>query len=164
MSHTEAPEHVHGTRHGYIYYGCRCSPCAAANREYMRAYFFRRDLGTVKHGTREGYNRGCRCTPCRRANTVYMRNRRAKAPSALPVDRPAVAVQPSAAIDPPPAKILQDAGWVELKKTSLLKQRIRFWKQPDPRYSYARVRQEDALAIQRGEIRIEDKVPPLCAA
>lgn len=30
------PDHVHGTRHGYNAYGCRCEGCTKANADYSR--------------------------------------------------------------------------------------------------------------------------------
>jgi WhiB family redox-sensing transcriptional regulator len=29
---------IHGTRGGYIHYGCRCDPCREAQRDYQRGY------------------------------------------------------------------------------------------------------------------------------
>lgn len=96
----------HGKRQTYVHGGCRCDPCAEANREYLRKYRaankekiratqlrytakLKESNGIdIPHGTRSGYSDyGCRCDRCKEANTNYARRyreRRGQAKTALP--------------------------------------------------------------------------------
>lgn len=57
----------HGTTTGY-HYGCRCSPCCVAMREYQQDYLARKRSEPTPddvHGTFKGYNiHACRCDEC----------------------------------------------------------------------------------------------------
>lgn len=67
------PVITHGTRGAYTNGRCRCEPCRAANRKYMRRYTkrYRRIPARVlrsMHGRTGTYtNYGCRCRRCRAA-------------------------------------------------------------------------------------------------
>jgi DNA-binding transcriptional regulator YiaG len=63
----------HGNRARYQS-GCRCDPCAKANRDYRRRYERQQARARFKmgepiasrlHGTSKGYEIGCRCDRCR---------------------------------------------------------------------------------------------------
>jgi hypothetical protein len=74
----------HGTRHGYVYFKCRCDLCRAAQAEYQRKN--RADLrerlaevfDSLPHGVHSTYNNwGCRCEACTAVNSeVCARNYR----------------------------------------------------------------------------------------
>lgn len=74
---------VHGTRHGYLTYACRCEPCVAANRAYMRQWESTRgrrtgnQMGTeAPHGSVERWRAGCACVPCQHARAAHTADRR----------------------------------------------------------------------------------------
>ncbi len=77
MSGYVNPAAQHGTRTGYVHYGCRCSACRVANadecweaRERRRAALRRGDV-SPPHGSTSTYdNYQCRCGPCRAAKAV----------------------------------------------------------------------------------------------
>lgn len=77
------PGAPHGTRAGYVNWGCGCFECKAANAAYARDFRARRaaaiaeDPTLAEHGTDSTYcNWGCRCQPCTRAHTEAQRQRR----------------------------------------------------------------------------------------
>lgn len=75
----------HGTMTSYTGHGCRCDPCRAFWRRYVREIRARnrikarRDPSTVPHGTTYGYQSyGCRCRECKLAMSVTRRNQYAR--------------------------------------------------------------------------------------
>lgn len=70
----------HGKYNTYVYYGCRCDPCRAANREHTAEFQRRARAGLVtpaEHGTASTYtNYGCRCDPCSAAQSDKNRSHR----------------------------------------------------------------------------------------
>jgi hypothetical protein len=86
----------HGTR-GRYNKGCRCEPCAHANRTYSAKHKRRQSQairemlqpisqGPTQHGTWTGYSKGCRCTRCAEAQRENRRNRQRT--NKLPVAKP----------------------------------------------------------------------------
>lgn len=148
----EDPRCQHGTRQAYTRWKCRCDPCVAAKRTYMRDWAERNSPDSPSfrfHGTRTGYcNLNCRCADCCEVHTRYQRDRRrAKARQRVLAAR----MLPAPVADKPRtnAEVLQAAGWKPLRI---------FWRHPDPRYGYALLREQVALAIVRGEAQITDHV------
>jgi hypothetical protein len=86
----------HGTR-GRYNKGCRCEPCAQANRTYSAKHKRRQSQairemlqpisqGPAQHGTWSSYSKGCRCTRCAEAQRENSRNRQRT--NRLPVAKP----------------------------------------------------------------------------
>jgi predicted transcriptional regulator len=64
----------HGTRSKYNT-GCRCEPCAEANR--AAHWLYRNQPHEIPSHGNSGYvNHGCRCEVCKRANAAYQREQR----------------------------------------------------------------------------------------
>lgn len=60
----------HGRYTRYTKCGCRCGPCTAAQREFMRKWRRRNDKRPeleVPHGVNGYENYGCRCDVCEEA-------------------------------------------------------------------------------------------------
>jgi len=87
----------HGTR-GKYNKGCRCEPCAQANRTYSAKHKRRQtqairemlqpiSQGPTQHGTWSSYSKGCRCIRCAEAQRENRRNRQRtnRLPVAAPV-------------------------------------------------------------------------------
>lgn len=71
-------ETPHGTRKGYLDYGCRCDDCRQAEHAYRQSLRQRGlPLDDPRHGTENGYNHyGCRCDLCRTAGVAAVIARR----------------------------------------------------------------------------------------
>jgi len=70
----------HGTNNGYMNFGCRCTRCVEARKEYRAERKANPTGRTAKaeHGTHSRYARGCRCQPCKGAASEYYRKRKAQ--------------------------------------------------------------------------------------
>jgi hypothetical protein len=73
-----ADDERHGTNSGYANFGCRCSRCAEARREYRshRKSNPKPRAKTSDHGTEPRYSRGCRCAECKAAKGAANRKRK----------------------------------------------------------------------------------------
>ena len=67
----------HGTRRGYAFHECRCTPCVWAeqlSRRRRRAERVRVSRVPMPvHGTVARYSRGCRCASCGVTHSSYQR-------------------------------------------------------------------------------------------
>lgn len=68
----------HGTNSGYANFGCRCTECVTARKEYtrMRKANPKPRAKTAVHGSESKYARGCRCTECKAAKATANRRRK----------------------------------------------------------------------------------------
>lgn len=78
------PPRAHGTKHGYVYYRCRCARCTAANTASQQGTIERLRAAPppahVEHGTANAYgNYRCRCDRCKGFNASQSQLKRAKA-------------------------------------------------------------------------------------
>lgn len=76
------PEGTHGTKHGYLYYRCRCDECTKANAESAARETARRAQEKVPpeiHGKASTYkNWACRCPRCKAAHSTQLKKTRAR--------------------------------------------------------------------------------------